>query len=90
MKRAWYFERNVLENPLRSYIKLEWCERAVRNPEATEVQENGRIRHWTHIPELGKYLRVITLADGETLFNAFEDRNFTKKAQKREGDDDEA
>ena len=29
-----------------------------------------------NIEELGKYLRVITLEDGETLHNAFPDRNF--------------
>ena len=75
MKQTEYFERRVLEH--RSYIKLEWCEQTVREPEATEVQPDGRIRHWRYIPELGKHLRVITLADGETLHNAFPDRNYT-------------
>jgi hypothetical protein len=28
------------------------------------------------LKKLGKYLRVITLEDGETIHNAFPDRNF--------------
>jgi hypothetical protein len=42
----------------------------------TEIQPNGRIRYWAFIPELGKYLRVVTEADGETVHNAFPDRSF--------------
>ena len=38
----------------------------------------ARIRHWIFIPELGKHLRVITLADGETVHNAFPDRDFSE------------
>jgi hypothetical protein len=75
MKQTEYFKRRVLEH--RPYIKLEWCEQTVREPEATEVQPDSRIRHWRYIPELGKHLRVITLDDGETLHNAFPDRNYT-------------
>lgn len=71
-----YFRRRVLDE--RPYIQLDWCEQAVRMPEVTEVQPDGRIRHWLFVPELGKYLRVITLADGKTLHNAFPDRSFTR------------
>ena len=45
------------------------------NPFRREVQENGRVRHWGFVEELGKYLRVGTLAEGETVHNAFPDRN---------------
>ena len=38
--------------------------------------EDGRIRFGGFVPELGTYLRVITLEDGETVHNAFPDRNF--------------
>jgi hypothetical protein len=31
------------------------------------------------IKELGKYLRVVTLADGETVHNAFPDRGFREE-----------
>lgn len=74
MDRTGYFNRRVLEG--RPYIRLEWCELTVRDPEATEVQPDGRIRHWRYIDGLGKHLRVVTLSDGETLHNAFPDRSF--------------
>lgn len=70
-----YFRQDVLEK--RSYIRLEWCEEALRNPVRREVQpEDGRIRHWVWVVPLERYLRVITLADGVTLHNAFPDRRF--------------
>ena len=73
MEQTEYFRRRViLERP---YIRLEWCEQTVREPEATEVQADGRIRHWRFVAELGKHLRVVTLADGQTLHNAFPDRS---------------
>jgi len=70
-----YFENEVLRK--RAYLKLEWCMEALENPIHRELQEDGRIRHWVYIEPLGKYLRVITLADGITLHNAFPDRRFT-------------
>ena len=61
----------------RPYLKAEWCEQVVKAPLAREVQPDGRIRHWGTVPELsGRVLRVVTLADGETIHNAFPDRNF--------------
>ena len=72
MKTTRYFEEQVLRK--RSYLKREWCERALREPLRLEVQPDGRIRHWIFIEELEKYLRVVTLADGETIHNAFPDR----------------
>jgi hypothetical protein len=42
-----------------------------------EVQDDGRIRFWGIISESGgRALRVATLADGETVHNAFPDRDF--------------
>lgn len=52
--------------------------------EFTEVQENGRIRYWELVEEIDKYLRVVTLEDGETVHNAMPDKNFTRE-QKRSG-----
>jgi hypothetical protein len=60
----------------RPYIRREWCERALSDPVRVEVQPNGRIRHWVYIIELEKYLRVVTLPDGETVHTAFPDRRF--------------
>ena len=74
MKTTRYFEEQVLRK--RPYIKREWCERAIQNPIRREIQADGRMRQWIFVPELGKYLRVVTLEDGETILNAFPDRNF--------------
>lgn len=75
MKTTRYFENEVLRK--RPYIKREWCERVVHEPVRKERQPDGRIRHWGFIPELGgRTLRVVTLADGETIHNAFLDRDF--------------
>jgi hypothetical protein len=40
---------------------------------------DGRIRKWRYIEEMGKYLRIILLDDGETIHNAFFDRNFKEE-----------
>jgi hypothetical protein len=74
MKTTPYFEERVLGK--RPYMKTEWCELALERPEHREIQPDGRIRHWIFVPELRHYLRVITLGDGETVHNAFPDRNF--------------
>ena len=74
MKFSWYYVFSVMFR--RPYIKDEWCELAINNPIRVEVQEDGRIRHWAYIPEIGKYLRVVTVADGETILNAFPDSGF--------------
>ncbi len=76
MKTTRYFEEQVLRK--RPYIQREWCERVLLAPLKSKVQPDGRIRFWGVIPELeGRILRVVTLEDGETVHNAFPDRNFT-------------
>jgi hypothetical protein len=48
-------------------------------PIRREVQLDGRIRFWGKISagEAGsRFLRVVTLEDGETVHNAFFDRDF--------------
>jgi len=74
LKTTRYFEEQVLRK--RPYIRREWCEAVLRNPEHTERQPDGRVRYWMFVPEIGKYLRVVTLEDGETVHNAFPDRDF--------------
>ena len=79
MKTTRYFEEEVLRK--RPYLQREWCARALREPLRREIQpEDGRIRHWIFVEELGRYLRVVTLEDGETVHNAFPDRNFQEQA----------
>ncbi len=75
MKTTKYFREQVLNK--RSYLKTEWIEQVLRNPIKREVQPDlDRIRYWGFVEELGKYLRVVTLKDGETVHNAFPDRDF--------------
>ena len=65
------------ERPDRAAIRPEWIERVVANPVREVIQEDGRIRRWGPIAEMdGKYLRVILLPDGQTVHNAFFDRDF--------------
>jgi len=74
MKTTRYFEEQVLRK--RPYLDREWCERVLREAASREMQPDGRVRYWAFISELGKYLRVVTLSDGETVHNAFPDRGF--------------
>ncbi len=69
-----YFRNDVLTK--RPYISLVWCQAALSNPVRREIQDDGRIRHWVFVPELNRYLRVVTLEDGVTIHNAFPDRRF--------------
>ena len=57
-------------------IKDEWIKFVIEKPEKVEIQSDGRIRKWAKIPEVGKFLRVILLKDGETIHNAFFDRSY--------------
>ncbi|PSR15639.1 hypothetical protein C8255_22040 [filamentous cyanobacterium CCP3] len=78
MKSTPYF-RNVV--PLKHpEVKLEWVERVLANPIKQVVQADGRRVYWGNIPEKdGRALRVVTLEDGETVHNAFFDRNFYQR-----------
>jgi hypothetical protein len=77
-----YFEEQVLRK--RAYLNLEMCIAVLRNPLKVERQDDGRIRHWgvVTLPNETqvRILRVVTLEDGETIHNAFPDRNFREDA----------
>jgi len=79
LKTTRYFEEQVLRK--RPYIQREWCGQVIAAPVRREVQADGRIRFWGRIVMAGetrqRFLRVVTLADGETVHNAFFDRNFS-------------
>jgi len=75
VKTTRYFEEQVLRK--RPYIQRSWCQRVIDAPLKRVVQPDGRVRYWGEIGELGgRALRVVTLADGETVHNAFPDRDF--------------
>lgn len=75
MKFTRYF-LYVRQRSDRATIRTQWIEETVNDPDYTEVQSDGRIRKWKKIEEQGRFLRVILLADGETVHNAFFDRSF--------------
>jgi len=78
MKTTRYFVEQVLRK--RAYLQPEWVEAALLDPIARTVQPDGRIRHWYRVDlaDTGKsyILRVVTLEDGETVHNAFFDRDY--------------
>ena len=73
-----YFAEQVLRK--RPYLAANICDSVLRLPLRTEVQADGRIRHWGRVSlpgdEKARILRVVTLDDGKTLHNAFIDRDF--------------
>ena len=58
------------------------CVSVVEAPLRRHIQDDGRIRHWGVVIDIrdgkARILRVVTLADGETIHNAFFDRDFRK------------
>ena len=80
MKTTRYFEEQVRRK--RPYIDPAWCVAIVAAPLRRDVQPDGRIRFWGEVTGAGddapRVLRVVTLADGETVHNAFFDRGFKR------------
>lgn len=77
MRTTRYFDEQVLHK--RPYLRLDWIERAIAAPARRLVQPDGRLRFWASVvTDDGKayMLRVVTLEDGETVHNAFFDRDF--------------
>ena len=76
MKTTQYFD-SLASRPDRAQIKREWIQNVIDQPEKEVLQKDGRIRRWGRVAEKGnRFLRVILLADGETVHNAFFDRGF--------------
>ncbi len=71
----------ICKRPDRAIIQTKWILETITRPVKTETQSDGRIRKWGYINEVGKYLRVILLEDGETVHNAFFDRNFKEESK---------
>lgn len=81
LKTTRYFEEQVVRK--RPYVMREWLSPIVAAPLRRTVQDDGRVRFWGAVvdPRDGKtrYLRVVTLADGDTVHNAIFDRDFGSK-----------
>ncbi len=64
----------------RPYLTAGMCEAVLRSPLESIEQIDGRRRFWgwTQLPDEQKprILRVVTLSDGQTIHNAFLDRDF--------------
>jgi hypothetical protein len=76
VKTTQYFQA-MRARPDRAMITDAWIQRAVERPIREVIQADGRIRRWVQIPEMeNRYLPVVLLADGETIHNAFFDRDF--------------
>jgi hypothetical protein len=78
MKTTRYF-KYTRKRPDRAQIKDEWIKFVMNNPAKTKIQSDGRIRKWSKISEVNKYLRVILLEDGQTVHNAFFDRAYKEE-----------
>lgn len=80
MKTTRYFDEQVRRK--RPYIDLSWCRNIIAAPLRRELQPDGRVRYWGEVRLPGesapRFLRVVTLAEGETVHNAFFDRRYTR------------
>ena len=80
MRTTWYFEDQVRR--YRPYIGAQMCRAVIASPLQKQVQPDGRMRQWAAVidprDQKQRFLRVVTLEDGETIHNAFFDRNFGK------------
>jgi hypothetical protein len=83
LKTTRYFEEQVLRK--RPYLERSWCSDVLAAPVRREVQQDGRIRFWGRVTRADesrpRILRVVTLADGETVHNAFFDRGFREEEE---------
>jgi hypothetical protein len=74
--RTRYFALVVMAKPNRRVIDVLDIRRVLAAPVKKEREPSGRVRYWGWVSPLNAYLRVVTLADGETVHNAFLDRDF--------------
>lgn len=75
--RTPYFALTVMAKPGRRSVDILDIKRVLNAPAKKMREDNGRVRYWGWIAERNAYLRVVTLEDGETIHNAFLDRDFT-------------
>ncbi len=80
MKTTRNFDEQIRRK--RPYIRLSWCSDVIADPLRYEVQSDSRVRYWGKIRRQGeaepRILRVVTLADGETIHNEFFDRGYRR------------
>lgn len=74
--RTRYFALVVMAKPGRRSIDPLDVLAVLTAPIKRQREPNGRVRYWGWVPRLQSYVRVVTLDDGETVHNAFLDRDF--------------
>lgn len=74
MKTTAYFDRDILAK--RPYLRRQFdtLQAIVERPLAEVEQADGRFRRWGWVGQ--EIYRVIVLADGETIHNAFPDPQY--------------
>lgn len=78
VKTTSYFETYVTINHLEADRYRHKLYLAIGQYIAIENQPNGRTARWIYIGEEDKYMRVIVMSDGKTIYNAFYDRDFKR------------
>ena len=75
------FDEQVLRK--RPYLSWDKCSTVLQSPLKKVVQSDGRIRLFGEVSDAvsgeTRILRVVTLADGETVHNAFFDRGYREQ-----------
>lgn len=78
MKTTRYFDEQVLRK--RPYLDIDLIREVLAMPSRREAQGDGRLRFWCEVTDprdaARRWLRVVTLDDGETIHNAFFDRGY--------------
>ena len=83
VKATAYYRNSVLVRRPELATYAAYVKQALLEPVEAQVQPDGRIRHWIYVPEEKKYLRIVTLADGETVHNGMFDSAFTRRATQK-------
>lgn len=79
MRTSGHFDDDVANRPDRKDIRYEWTKRGFQTPQYTELQSDGRTKHWVYVPEKARWLRVVILEDGCTVLTNCWDRGFPSK-----------
>ena len=76
MKTTYYFRRKVRRRHKEIKRHYDQIEQALTHPLRVEPDKKGRTKRWIYLEDVDKYLRVIVQPDGETVHNAFYDKDF--------------
>lgn len=77
VKTTRYFDERVLRK--RPYLRAEWIAAVLADPIARDDQPDGRIRFWGRVEQEDGKVYICAwsrLEGGETVHNAFFDRDF--------------